>query len=330
MEKTFLDIYGCNYSIESESKVAIMNLHHDFSYFLRKNNNFYNNSFKITISKGHVKGKKKRSTLINIFGNQRNVVFFGSVLVKYDFIHKSCEIFFSDETYVYEVLWFVIMSSLGELLDLKGIHRIHGFGIRTTGGLLFLGPSGIGKSTFLLEILKKTKAQILAEDLVFVSKDDFMLFFPQRIALIEKPDIEEKYIRKFKRFNYAEKYVISSLYFKDRISEKSKITKIILLTKKNLETPQIRIITKLKLINSLLKWLIIGYETPQIWELFIRFSFSDILLKIKILIGRISCAWSLIKSCEAYEFQLSSSIEKNKKKILEFVENSFKDSQIRK
>ena len=314
MFKHELYVHGIRLTLKTDMPDVASDFKHDFAYFLTQDSPF---SEKKEFIISHFSNQtcpwspipssgKRRSKHAWALGNYVRLCMFGKAQVEYDFTNKYCNIYSSDRDISYEIVYLVTLSYLGEAMDRRGWHRIHGFGfvIHEIGGIL-LAPSGGGKSTLAMELLKKQRAKILSDDTPVITKEGNMLAFPQRIALKDSPDIQPKHYRQFKRFKFGNKFVVGADFFNPSIAPEAEIQWLILSNKKKSENAKIRQISRFFLIWPLIKWLVIGYETPQIWEFFVRPSVCDIVSKANILFSRAGTSLGILTKVKLALFTFS-------------------------
>ncbi len=125
---------------------------------------------------------------------------------------RNFEIFSEDENLLYEVAYTLILSSVGEALDLKGYHRVHGLGFsfKDLTYLLIL-PSGGGKSALATLLREKQGVKFFSDETPLIKKG-VMYPFPLRVSMVPRVaqalgvEIKDKHI--FKRKIYPEKILI--------------------------------------------------------------------------------------------------------------------------
>ncbi len=268
-------------------------------------------------------GKGRRIGRAELFGSaagERRVKYFGTTWVEYQPHSQRAKVFGSDPAHLYESALAVVLSFVGEWLDGLGMHRVHGLGVSSEGeGALFLAASGTGKSTLALSLLKRTAVDLLSDDTPLVLSGARMASFPQRIATREKPKgFSDKYLRKFRRVEYGEKFVLGAEAFSDRIQTDVPIRQVFV-TRRHVGEPALEAISRWRLAWPLAKWLVIGYETPQMWELFLRPSPADFGRKLGILRSRVSVAASLLRKAKAYRLVLGGDSEQNARFVEHFL-----------
>jgi hypothetical protein len=308
-------IHGVRVRVTSDCQSVLKDLAHDFHYFARRPTK--KRAFEIQVGPGDsdsLDWKKTfslgRATFFLSPKKSQRVCFFGKAWVQYHFEEQYAVIRCDDKKIAYEVCYFCILAYAGEMLDKEGLHRLHGLGLNIDGtGAIVLAPSGTGKSTWAMRYITGSNAKLLSDDMPLIGPNNQMFAFPQRIALREVPEIPRRYVRKFSRARYGEKYVVGAEFFRKRIADRSPLSWLIL-TQRN-GNDVIRQVSRFRLVWPLMKWLVIGFETPQIWELFVRPSPSDVLQKSHILARRLVTAARLVRSCRAAEFHISQSPEKS-------------------
>lgn len=232
-------------------------------------------------------------------GEQRRI-YFGAARVSYRFAARRCEIYCDDPAVAYEVVYIVLSSYLGERLDRMGLHRVHGLGLAVGGdGLLVLAPSGAGKSTLAMACLGRERVRFLSDDTPLVGQDAVMRAYPQRIGLRERPVGDATPARAFPRARYGVKYVVGGGVFASQVAAAAPVRWIALLRPERGDTPRIARCGKARLVLPLLRWLVVGHETPQMAELFLRASARDLFAKIAIALSRARAALAIVRSAEA-------------------------------
>lgn len=237
-------------------------------------------------------------------GGERRVCFFGSVWVAYHYKEGWAKVWGQDPKTIFEAIYLLLHSYVGEAMDRKGLHRIHGLGVSTKDrGAIFLGASGTGKSTLAMDLLRETDLGLLSDDMPLVDGHGTVHPFPQRIALKEAPPVESRFVRPFLRAKYSPKFVVSAEYFGARVGGARKLSRLVVTRRLGAASPTLRRLSSRELFVPLLKWLVVGWETPQIWQLFVR---GDLLAKGGILFRRVRTAWALGTGCEGYALELGT------------------------
>jgi hypothetical protein len=312
-----LCVHGIQLKFETDTVDLSADFAHDFGYFI-SSQDFSDDSASFVVRhrgskdcpwKPVAPGLGFRSRIAWQLGNRRRLCMLGGAQVDYDFSAGICDIYCADLKIAYEAVYLVVLSYLGEAMDLQSMHRIHGFGfVKERMGVILLGPSGAGKSTLALEFLRKNTVSILSDDTPFVRSDSAMMSFPQRIALRERPDLAPDRYRTFKRARHGEKFVIGVDFFGGSVVNSAKVDWLILSGGKKFLNASIQEVSRWCLIWPLTKWVILGYETPQIWELFLRPSIFDVLSKFKILCIRLHTAIQLGLGAKVARFNFARDV----------------------
>ncbi|MEZ4751560.1 MAG: hypothetical protein R3B54_13355 [Bdellovibrionota bacterium] len=241
--------------------------------------------------------KTQRSTLFISPLDERRVCFFDQVAVRYRYAQRKAQIWSMQTEAAFEALYYVLLSYVGERLDEQGWHRLHGFGFSGKRRAVVLASSGTGKSTLAWSLLQNSGFYFYSDDTPLINRSGEMSAFPQRIALEQLP--AGVHGRAFKRARNKTKYVLESESFCDRVGKTGRLQDIYGLIK---TTPEegIAPAPRHQFLVPLLKWLVLGYETPQIWELYLRLSPRDILSKVGILRSRLRAAHRLFWHTKHY------------------------------
>ena len=98
---------------------------------------------------------KKSDAVIYGIGSSRYVDYNGKALSIYDFEKDRGSLYSESLELLHELTYLLIHSRAGELLDKKGMHRVHALGVTGNGkGVLCLMPEGAGKTTLGLDLLE--------------------------------------------------------------------------------------------------------------------------------------------------------------------------------
>lgn len=323
-----LNIYGERIAVESFDSKITSDLAADFHYFLTPSFDFAEKDvFHLQVLPAKKRPafwipvfKTKRSTLFFSSVQERKVCFFEKAWVRYRFEERKCTVYCDTSDIAYETVYMVLLSYAGERLDTTMLHRIHGMGFTFRGkGAILLAPSGGGKSTLALELIKRKEFGLLSDDTPILTKQGKMKAFPQRIATKESPEVDKKFVRTFKRVEHGEKYVIGGGFFEEKIEPEAKVDWLLLMDSERTAFPQVDESARLSAIWPLFKWLVIGYETPQIWELYLRGSRQDLKEKAKIFARRCRVAGELLLQARVARVCSSSDPKKTEEAVIDFL-----------
>lgn len=102
------------------------------------------------------------------------------------------DLFAEDAERGYGRLMLAIQSRLGDLLEDRGLYRVHALGLQ--GGLVLLPPGG-GKSTLAWELLQSGQEQrLLSEDTPLLDGRGQLYSFPFRLGVRQPPHGEKQFV----------------------------------------------------------------------------------------------------------------------------------------
>jgi len=148
--------------------------------------------------------------------------YFGQGLAVFDREEKQCTVYGTDPDLVHEIAYLFILSTVGQYLDSRGIHRVHALGVSYHNqGILLLLPSGGGKSTMALELLRHPGFLLLGEDTPLIDRRGRILPFPLRLGVRPEQDtgIPPQHLRTVRRMEFDPKTLIDIEYFYDRLGQ---------------------------------------------------------------------------------------------------------------
>jgi hypothetical protein len=241
----------------------------------------------------------------------RRVALFDRAWVDYRFDEGRAFVFCGEPELAYEACMQVVQSLVGERLGARGVHRIHALGLAFDGlGALLLGASGTGKSSLLLDLLRGVGPEVLSDDTPLVAASAgrcAVHAYPQRLATRERPEgFAPEQVRRFRRVRYGEKFVVSAAAFAERIVDRAPARWLVLLSRRGARTPRLVAVRRRRLVWPLVRWLVVGHETPQVVELFVRFSPRDVAKRFGILGSRLRVAAALLRTTETFTLELGT------------------------
>jgi hypothetical protein len=113
----------------------------------------------------------------------------------------------------HELAYLCLQSELGRYLDRQGLHRVHALGLGLPSGksALVLLPSGGGKTTLAVELLKLGAGVMLSDDSPLIDRRGHVHPFPLRMACKPEADIPEEWraqATEFRRRKFGSKLLI--------------------------------------------------------------------------------------------------------------------------
>jgi hypothetical protein len=110
--------------------------------------------------------------------------YFGRALAIFNRHDNLCVVHGVEPDLMREIAFLFILSMSGQYLDAHGMHRLHGLGVSRDGrGALLLLPSGGGKSTMAMQLLKEPGFKILSEDTPLIDRKGRIHPFPMCIGV---------------------------------------------------------------------------------------------------------------------------------------------------
>mgnify|MGYP006988870942 CR=1 FL=1 len=181
-----------------------------------KLSSFLPSFFFIFTDKNKDNGFIKENVIKKIAENVKNILVF-QIKKKFDKEKRIADVFSLDEDMLYEISYLLLHSQAGELLDLKGFHRIHCASFSYNDEIyICILPQGGGKSTLLMNLLKSDKIKLLSDDTPIIDRSGNIYPFPIRIGICNDCDINyipDNFITTFNRRKFGLKKLISFDYF---------------------------------------------------------------------------------------------------------------------
>ncbi len=332
VSEAYLNFYGCIVKVESAHLKCIENVRRDFSYFFCPQPPLKPLSVTIRLHREpspQVPAQAKRvlqtkEGVCYEYKRVRYVDYSGKALVRYDFRSEEGAAFSLDENILHEMSYIMILSRVGEMLDRKGIHRIHSVGVSVNGSAaICLLPMGGGKTTLGLELIKEKDCFLLSDEITAIDKSLQVLPFPLRIGVPATdqvaPEIPARYLRSFLTIAYGPKALIDLEYFIQKVAaEPAKLKAILLGERKGLKKPELKRVSKLNALYQVLRNIAFAYQLPQTKAYFFRFNFGYLITFCTILLSRILSGAKIALSVECYRFSLTDEPHENAKVIARF------------
>lgn len=335
-----LNFFGICTNVESSNLNIIENIRKDFSHFVCDKDNQIATHVNIEIfqetppyniiKKDAKKTFHTKDTINYDSGNLRFSDHHGKALTIYDFSKEKGQIYSQDESILHERTYLLILSRVGNLLDRKGIHRVHALGISINNkAILCLLPMKGGKTTLCLELLKEKDIKLISDETPLMNSNYEILSFPSRLGVLDdiNLDVPHKYLRRFNRSQFAPKTLIDIEFFQGKISDTS-VPYIVLIGKRDSSrNTQLQQITKLR--TALPFWInsVIGRELPHTASYFMRFNLKDILAYIKIALSRFIVCSKIVFKSKTYRFRLGTNPRANAKFLAEFLRKDLRQQE---
>jgi hypothetical protein len=261
-------------------------------------------------------------------GSVSYVDYFGRGLAIVDAKAGSCKVQGTDFDLLREICYLFLLSTVGQHLDSTGLHRIHAMGMNYKGnGVLLLLPSGGGKSTMTMELLRHPDFTLLSEDTPLIDRKGTMHPFPLRLGIrdAEKSDVPEEMRRTLNRMEFDPKTFVDVAFYEDRISAPV-APRILLVGRRNLGTPStITPMGQRRALGALVKYLVVGLGVYQGLEFLLERGIGDMMGQTGVVRSRLRNSVALLRKVPAYEFVLGRDTAKNSRTLIDFVQQKFPD-----
>ncbi len=333
-KKIQLSFFGVNVEICSDNEDVLKHLGRDFAYFSA-------DSVKpdvwltVTLAEPPYQQVPEvtasmylSQSIVYDFDNIRYVDYKSRALSILDYSTNKAWVYSADASFLHEISYLLVLSRVGELLDKKGMHRIHGLGFSVQGkAVICLLPMGGGKTTLALSLLKTGSAKILSDDILLVNKAGIFLPFPLRIG-VDKASIGSEippgFLREFNRSQYGPKILIDVEYFRSQISSDSKPWIILIGSRRFSSQSSIIPRHKLYALRYLIRDCVVGMGLPQMVEYFFRARPGDLVCKFFIAISRFLVCLKIMLKSKVYTFELGIDKTANARVLDEFLQKSAK------
>jgi hypothetical protein len=323
------DFYGLAVEVQSASATLVEEVRRDFAYFHVPAGEA---QVRIQIQDAlppYAELPSVPASLItprNVCFRDRHITYidyFGRGLVVFDRTAKRCTVYGTDHDLLHEIVYLFLLSTVGQYLDSRGIHRIHALGVSYRDqGILLLLPSGGGKSTMALELLRQPGFLLLGEDTPLIDRRGDILPFPLRLGVRPEQEtgVPAQYLRTVQRMEFDPKTLIDIAYFQDRLGQ-AVAPRLLLVGERNLgEVSAIVPLTRRRAFKALVKDMVVGLGIYQGIEFLLERGVWELLGKGGVAASRLYNSVQLLTRASAYRFVLGRNLEKNSQTLLAFLE----------
>jgi hypothetical protein len=249
--------------------------------------------------------------------------YFGKALAIFNRQAGECRVYGTDADLLHEIAYLFLLSTAGESLDARGLHRVHGLGVSYNGhGVLILLPSGGGKSTLALDLLRRPGFLLLGEDTPLIDRAGRMLPFPLRLGIRpdQKTEIPPRYLRTMPRMEFEPKTLIDLEYFQDRLGTAAE-PKLMLVGQRNLgDVSGIVPLARHRALRSLVSNMVVGLGIYQGLEFLLVRGLFELVGKAGVASSRLYNALRLLRRAPAYRFVMGRNRERNTETLVRFVQ----------
>ena len=255
-------------------------------------------------------------------GARTYVDYSGRGLAVWDRQERIFRIYTRDPHLQYEASYLFLLSRIGEELDQRRMHRIHGLALSYNGrAVLAVLPMGGGKSTLGAHLLKNPAFGFLSDDSPFIDAAGAVHAFPLRLGLLPggEGEIPPKYLRTIQRMEFGPKHLVDYRYFASRIQASAE-PGIVFLGKRSLGTEcHIEPVSTMEWSKSMVANCVVGLGLYQGLEFVMRSNPAELFGKAGVAWSRWRNARQLCRRSEVYHLILGRDHDHNARTVFDFV-----------
>jgi hypothetical protein len=248
--------------------------------------------------------------------------YFGRALSAFNRGAGECTVRATDDDLLHEIAYLFILSTVGEHLDRQHLHRIHALGLSLHGqGVLLLLPSGGGKSTIAIKLLREPDFLLLGEDTPLIDRRGWMLPFPLRLGIRADAttDIPPRFLRTMKRMEFEPKTLIDLDYFEGRVGAAVPSRLLIVGARYLGDVSDITPLPRRQALGSLVSNMVVGLGVYQGLEFLLERSTVEIAGKVGVASSRMRNAVRLLRRTSVYRFRMGRDVDKNTETLTTFL-----------
>ena len=214
-------------------------------------------------------------------GPVRHILYPGGVWVRFDYEQDRGLVMGEDAELVYERLYLSLMSRVGEQLERRGLHRVHGMAVASPfGNCLFLMRAGVGKSDLAYGLLKREGWKLISEDTPLLDRRGQLYPFPFRLGLRRGSPGEAKVLVRASEFVIEREPGPCRFVFRGAWTTG--------------DQPALGPLSRRRLLGALLRDGVVGVGVPQVAELFLRPGLRDLVDKAGLALARLRAVWPIM------------------------------------
>lgn len=231
-----------------------------------------------------------------------------------------------DADLLYESVYLFLLSQAGAFLDEQHLHRVHALAVSICGhAIVVLLPSGGGKSTLTLELLKHSDVKLLSDDSPFIDTDGHVHAFPLRLGLLRgsESEIPEEYRREIQRMEFEPKVLLNYEYFSHRVTSDARPGLILLGSRTLSPEGALEKVGFFKGFRAMTANCIVGIGLYHGLEFILSSSPWEILTRFGLVLSRTRNSVRFLRRSQVYKLRLGRSSESNARAVIELAENKF-------
>lgn len=340
LKSLYLNFYNIKVQVESDDALTFNPLKKDFSNFVFQNSlDNINFSLQIFVETPPVEKipniiatMQTLNSLCYDNDGLRFCDYYGDVLVILDTKKNKAKLYSTNLAKIHEVAYLLILSRVGKLMDLAGLHKLHAFSVSYKDlAIVCMMPMKGGKSTLLMQFLKDKRFKIISDDIPLVNLAGEILPFPIKIGLSDLPgNLEvlnpEENFYTMDRAHYGKKQLLCLNGLPGRVEDQNKKFKKVLLIEAfryNSKTSILKDSSFFSTGKGLLKHGVIGFGLPMVIEYFWESGFSDFITKVKIFFLRLTSFSCLLFRSRRMKLFLGKNPQEASEVIMKYVSNNY-------
>lgn len=337
MTETF-DFYGFIVALASERDDVVREVTRDFAWFVvppGRGERLREPDMRVTISFEAPRYSTLPAVPASVLtprnisfrdGDVSYVDYFGRGLAIVNTKAGTCDIYGTDFDLVREIAYLFLLSTVGQYLDSKGLHRIHAMGVNYKGhGILLLLPSGGGKSTMTMELLKHPEFTLLSEDTPLIDHKGRIYPFPLRLGFRSDggTEVPEDQRRTLQRMEFDPKTFVDISFFRHRLSD-AVDPGLILVGERNLGSESSIVpLSKRRSLKAMIKYLVVGLGVYQGLEFLLERGLWEVTGKAGVAASRLRNGVALLRRAPSYKFVLGRDTAKNSATLIDFIKRRY-------
>ena len=247
----------------------------------------------------------------------------GRALVILDFRAGRADIHAEDSHLLQEKAYLLILSRIGEALDLGGLHRVHAMGVVREGRAAVCAmASGGGKTTLCLGLLERPGFALLSDEAPLIDRQGRLHPLPLRLGVVPDsvPAIPDAYLTRFDRSRYEPKVLIDASYFSERIAGTAEPGLLLIGRRNGDRAPQAVPISRAAAGRALWRDCVRARGVPQLLEYVLRPIPGALLNQAWIHASRLWASANLVRRSRCFELRLGPEPGANAELVEELLE----------
>jgi len=233
-----------------------------------------------------------------------------------------------DPDLLYEAVYLFLLSQVGAFLDEQHMHRVHALAVSICGhAVVVLLPSGGGKSTLTLQLLKHPEVKLLSDDSPFIDVHGHVHAFPLRLGLLRgsESEVPKEHRRVIQRMEFEPKVLLNYEYFSHRVTADAKPGLLLLGARTLASEGRLDRIGFLKGFRAMTANCIVGIGLYHGLEFILESSPWEILSRFSLALSRTRNTFRFLRRSRIYKLRLGRSSESNANAVIELAKKAFCD-----